>query len=39
MYLPDDLKNYRAPRTFEFIEPGLAYDLFWIGLIVACILL
>ena len=34
----DDLLKFRAPRTFD-MDPGLAYDLFWIGLIVACILL
>ena len=38
MYLPDDLKDFHAD-AFQLIEPGLAYDLFWIGLIVACILL
>ena len=36
--LPQDLKNYSAD-AFQLIEPGLAYDLFWIGLIVACIVL
>ena len=34
----DDLRHFRAPRTFD-LDAGLAYDLFWIGLIVACIVL
>jgi len=32
----DDLKNYRAD-AFQLIEPGLAYDIFWLLLIVACL--
>ena len=39
MNLPHDLKNYRAPDAFRIIEASVAYDLFWIGLIVACIVL
>lgn len=35
----DDLKNYRVPDAFQLIEASVAYDIFWIGLIVACIVL
>jgi hypothetical protein len=38
MYLPDDLKNYTAPRTFD-LDAGIAYDLFWVALIVALFIL
>ncbi len=39
MELPSDLKHYRAPDAFQLFEASVAYDIFWIGLIVmACIL-
>ena len=38
--LPNDLKDYKEPLgAFQLIEPSLAYDLFWVALIVALVLL
>ena len=35
MNLPSDLKDYTAPDELS----GLAYDLFWVGLIILAIIL
>lgn len=35
----DDLRHFRAPDAFQFLEPRLAYDLFWVGLIILAIIL
>ena len=37
--LPQDLKNYTAPDAFQIMEPSLAFDLFWLAIIVACFIL
>jgi hypothetical protein len=34
--LPHDLKDYTAPPDFD---AGLAYDIFWLGLIILAIIL
>ena len=39
MNIPQDLKNFKAPDAFSIMEPSLAFDLFWVGIIVLCFVL
>lgn len=37
--MTDDLKNFRAPDSFQLLEESEAAHIFWILLIVAAIVL